>query len=128
MKKISVIAFAGVMCAFAANAATADAGVDGNMPAPNAGGAGFVGEETFVSVSNAKNMPDDTMLVLRGNIIKSLGDEKYIFQDETDTITVEIDDDDWRGMTITPTDTVVLYGEVDAGPVTEIEVTRIEMM
>lgn len=127
MKKISLIALAGAIFAFSANAANKDM-LNGDMPAPNVGGAGFVGEETFVSVRDAKNMADDTVMVLRGNIVQSLGDEKYVFRDTTDSITVEIEDDNWRGISVSPGDTVVIYGELDVGPTTEIEVNRIEVL
>ena len=129
MKKISLIAIAGALVAFGANAANTDM-VNGDMPAPNVDGTGFVGAETFVTVRDAKAMPDDTVLVLRGNIVQNLGDEKYLFQDTTDSITVEIEDENWRGMTVAPSDTVILYGEVDADgtTVTEIDVNRVEVM
>jgi uncharacterized protein YdeI (BOF family) len=40
---------------------------------------------------------------------------------------VEIDDDDWRGQNITPTDKVRLRGDVDKGLfTTEIEVDYVE--
>lgn len=129
MKKISFIAVAGALMAFGAVAANNDT-VNGDMPAPSVDSAGFSGGEAIVTVAQAKALPDDTVLVLRGNIIESLGDERYTFQDATDTITVAIEDDTWRGNTVQPTDTVVLYGEVDAnnGVVQEIDVTRLETM
>ena len=40
---------------------------------------------------------------------------------------VEIDDDDWRGQKVSPTDTVKLYGEVDRGIFsTEIDIDYVE--
>lgn len=127
MKKISVLTVMGVMFSGVAIAAANDSGV----PAPDMNMGGFVGEtvQTIVTVKDAQSMPDDTVLVLRGNIIKSLGDEKYTFQDETGTIVVEIDNDDWNGQTVAPTDTVTLYGEVDSGLFkTEIDVDRIQIV
>ncbi|MBQ7127835.1 MAG: NirD/YgiW/YdeI family stress tolerance protein, partial [Alphaproteobacteria bacterium] len=56
-------------------------------------------------------------------------DEMYLFEDSTGTIRVEIDDDELRGQTITPTDTVKLYGEVDRGIfTTEIDINYVEKM
>ena len=129
MKKISLIAFMGAIVAFGANAANSDA-INGDMPAPDVSGVGFVGAETFATVRDAKGMPDDTVLVLRGNIIESLGEEKYMFQDTTDIIPVEIEDETWRGTTVAPSDTVILYGQVDTNgnDVTEIDVTRLEVV
>ncbi|MDR1935344.1 MAG: NirD/YgiW/YdeI family stress tolerance protein, partial [Candidatus Accumulibacter sp.] len=46
-------------------------------------------------------------------IIRHLGKDKYLFKDATGEITVEIDDDEWGGQTITPDDLVELQGEID---------------
>ena len=45
--------------------------------------------------------------------LKELGDEKYLFKDASGTVTVEIDNEDWRGLNVTPQDTVILNGEID---------------
>ena len=42
---------------------------------------------------------------------------------------MEIDDDEWRGQTVTPSDTVKLRGEVDRGIFkTEVEVDYVEKL
>ena len=58
-------------------------------------------------------MGDDKPVVLVGKIEKSLGDEKYLFRDASGTIVVEIDNEDWNGVNVTPNDTVELRGETD---------------
>lgn len=154
MKKISLIAMLGVMCVAAANADTTDTvdmretmvtvdQINGDVPAPaNADPVAIVATtttttttnwpavtDTIITVQQAKTLPDETVLVLRGNIIESLGDEKYTFQDDTDSITVEIDDDEWNGFVVGPTDTVIIWGEVDSGLFsTEIDVSRIQVV
>ena len=65
------------------------------------------------SVAEALKLNDDTPVVLVGQIEKSLGDEKYLFKDASGTITIEIDDEDWRGVNVTPEDTIEISGEVD---------------
>lgn len=77
--------------------------------------AGFVGPSNSekATVAQAKEMADDTYVVLQGTIESSLGDEKYLFKDATGTIRVEIDDEDWQGLTVTPKDKVEIKGEVD---------------
>ena len=86
-------------------------------------------EETFeiVSVEQAKNSKDDTYVVLQGYIDKSLGDEKYLFRDETGTIQIDIEDKKFRGLTVYPDDFVQISGDVDKGifSATEIEVKNI---
>ena len=91
---------------------------------------GFVGgEEVVVTVRQVNEMRDDVPVVVKGKIVKRVGDEKYLFEDETDSITVEIDDEDWRGQTISPSDTVKLYGDVDRGIFsTEIDVDYVQKM
>ena len=79
-------------------------------------GGGFQGPSAISEaskVADVKNMKDDTAVVMVGKIEKSLGHEKYLFSDASGSITVEIDDDDWRGLTVTPQDTVQINGEVD---------------
>ena len=65
------------------------------------------------SVAEALKLNDDTPVVLVGQIEKSLGDEKYLFKDASGSVTVEIDNEDWRGLTVTPKDTIVIQGEID---------------
>ena len=91
---------------------------------------GFQGPGLDTStVAQALEMRDDTAVVLSGQIEKSLGHEKYMFKDATGTVIVEIDDDDWRGLNVTPKDTVIISGEVDKEMLrdTEIDVDSIEL-
>ena len=67
------------------------------------------------------------MVILQGNIQKKVGDELYLFSDGNDTIMVEIDDDDWNGLSIGPNDVVEISGEVDKGWTSiEIDVDQIK--
>jgi uncharacterized protein (TIGR00156 family) len=66
-----------------------------------------------VTVAEAKNLRDDSPVVLQGKIEMFLGDEKYLFTDSTGTITVEIDKRLWAGLSINQNDTVEISGEVD---------------
>ena len=76
--------------------------------------AGFSGPSIAPSkVRDVKKMRDDTNVVLVGKIEKSLGGEKYQFTDETGSIIVEIDEEKWMGVEVSPTDIVEIYGEVD---------------
>ena len=79
-------------------------------------GGGFTGPAASnlnVTAAEASKLSDDTPVILTGKIKQSLGDEKYMFRDASGTITVEIDNEDWRGVTVGPNDTVELQGEVD---------------
>lgn len=75
---------------------------------------GFTGPSIAKStVAEAKNLSDDTPVILTGKIEKSLGGEKYLFSDQTGSLTVEIDNEDWRGVTVSENDVVEIRGEID---------------
>lgn len=100
MKKLAILAIS-MLIAISALAQTG-----GGFVGPGAGG-------SATTVQQALSMRDDTPVVLTGKIVSSLGDEKYLFRDATGEIIIEIDDDDWRGITVTPDTTLEIVGEVD---------------
>lgn len=79
------------------------------------------------TVAGALKAWDDTMVTLRGNILRQVAHEKYEFKDSTGTMMIEIDDDKWYGLSVNPNDEVEIYGEVDkdAFKPTKIDVKRI---
>ncbi|MDR2081120.1 MAG: NirD/YgiW/YdeI family stress tolerance protein [Campylobacteraceae bacterium] len=74
-----------------------------------------------VTVETTKSLRDDYPVTLRGKIEKFLGDERYLFSDETGTIVVEIDNKLWHGISADENDIVEITGEVDR------ELMRIEV-
>ena len=76
---------------------------------------GFKGPSnaTATTVKQALDLRDNSHVILKGHIVKSLGDEKYTFSDGTAEIIIEIDDEDWTGRTVTPESTIEISGEVD---------------
>ena len=98
---------------FAVSALALALGMSGAASAQMVSG-GFQGPGLApMSVADALKLNDDTAVVLVGQIERSLGDEKYLFKDASGTVTVEIDNEDWRGLNVTPQDTVILNGEID---------------
>ena len=89
-------------------------GLSSNAIAQQTNG-GYTGpsDVKVVSVAEAMNLPDNTAVELVGKIEKSLGDEKYLFRDESGTVKVDIDNEDFRGVTVNEKDVVRLRGEVD---------------
>ena len=88
MKKISMIALGGIL---SVGAAFAGFQPDTPVQKPSSMG-GFVGgSESIVTVKQVKEMRDDVPVVVQGNIVQRMGDEKYLFEDSTGSITVEID-------------------------------------
>ncbi|SMY16445.1 YgiW/YdeI family stress tolerance OB fold protein [Photobacterium aquimaris] len=67
----------------------------------------------LTTVKAASHADDNAAVELTGHIISSIGKEDYMFKDVTGEIKVEIDNKDWRGVTVTPTTKVILRGEVD---------------
>lgn len=97
----------------------------GGFSQNNAGG--FTGPGTsFVTVEQAKAMRDDSYIALKGSIVQQIGNEKYLFKDNTGTIHVEIDKKIWQGQNVGPNDVVEIYGELDKDwTAIEIDVDRL---
>lgn len=95
---------------------------------PQSGGFyGPTAPSASVTVAEAKNLKDESFVVLKGNIKQMVGKEKYLFEDKTGSIVIEIDDDDWNGLSVSPEDIVEIRGEVDTHwrKPTDIEVESI---
>ncbi|WP_258406547.1 NirD/YgiW/YdeI family stress tolerance protein [Shewanella spartinae] len=89
---------------------------------PKAGG-------VIQQASDAHTAKDDTPVELTGKLIKSLGDEKYLFRDSSGEVEVEIDNALWRDIEISSDTTVTLRGEVDdEWRGIEIEIDSIELV
>lgn len=90
---------------------------------------GFKGPMSGITtVAEALKAKDDALVHLKGHITKQVKHEKYEFKDNTGSVVIEIDDDDWHGLEVTPNDTVTITGEVEkdfAKPV-EIDVKSIQ--
>lgn len=125
MKKISMVALGAILFVGAANAGFQQSGANNKTVH-----GGFVGgTDKITTTDHIKDLRDDTPVVMTGKIVKKTGDEKYLFQDGAGTITVEIEDDDWHGVNVTPDDNVKLHGEVDRGIFnTVVEIDSIELM
>ena len=74
----------------------------------------FVPENVVVeTVADAKDKADDTLVVLQGQIVKALGDDKYQFTDETGEIILDIDQEDFDGVTVTEGEIIQITGDID---------------
>ncbi|MGR5284911.1 YgiW/YdeI family stress tolerance OB fold protein [Vibrio maritimus] len=85
----------------------------------NSTGGGFKGPSaednlnTVQDILDATWLSDGTYVTVVGKITMSLGNELYTFTDSTGSMTIEIDDDEWRGQTVTPDHTIKIKGEID---------------
>ena len=74
----------------------------------------FIPENVVIeTVENVKNKADETFVYMQGQIVKSLGDDKYAFTDKTGEIVLEIDNDEFNGVTVTAGEFLEISGEVD---------------
>ncbi len=105
------------------------------VAAPDNGQSGYsgpaIGGAGVTTVAQAKRARDDTRCVLEGRVIGALPKhEHYMFEDRTGKIEVSIDDKLFIGRSLTPNQTVRLYGEVEQEvfKATEIDVDRFEIL
>ena len=93
---------------------------------------GFVGKGAISAstVKQALALPDDACVVLEGKIVSEFRPEHYQFVDKNgDTIEVEIDNKDWRGITVDENTPVRIYGKIDKDfTKTSIDVKTIEII
>lgn len=99
------------------------------------GAGGFQGPGTTApttTVAQAKNMADDAIVTLTGNVVSKVTGkkDKYVFRDATGEMIIEIDHKRFRGQTVTPADTVRITGEVDKdfGRAAKIDVKMLEVV
>lgn len=84
------------------------------LATPEAAHRGYDGNYKAVHVSEAITLPDDTHVVLEGNIVeKTRGKNRYLFRDESGTILVKIKDKKFNGQEVTPQTPVRIFGEVE---------------
>lgn len=97
---------------------------DAEMPADDAvGTAEDIGAVDTVTVEwVVSEAADDAPVTLRGRLVEALEDEQYLFEDETGTIQVEIDDENFNLEPFQAGLYVEISGEVDKDEVDVIEI------
>ena len=74
------------------------------------------GLNTVEEVLDSGMFSDDTAVTLTGHLVASLGGDIYTFKDNTGTISVEIDSDDyhkWFGSQVIPKTKIIIFGDTD---------------
>lgn len=101
-------------------------------PGHNSGYDGPISGALAKTVAEARQLADDSPVVLTGKIISQIAGKKdeFIFKDQTGEIRVEIDDKVFAGRRVTPQDTVKISGEVekDFGKEVEIDVKHLAIV
>lgn len=101
----------------------------GSFTANAASSASDNANKPISSVSDVKNMPDDSTVYIQGYLIQNLGNENYTFQDDSGTMTVEIDSDLMGSNMYSPTTMVWIAAEVNKeGDVVALEAEEIQFM
>ncbi|WBA81147.1 NirD/YgiW/YdeI family stress tolerance protein [Endozoicomonas sp. GU-1] len=80
------------------------------------------GDGTTTVAAILKNPQDDRRVVLRGNLVRKVKHETYLFNDGTGEIIADIDDNDFPPQPITANTTVEIIGEVDVDRVSAVEI------
>ena len=106
-----------VLAAIVATSFNAAAGFGGTQDA----GAGAI-----TPVSKVGKMWDEAHVVVEGHLVEQTSGDRYTFRDESGSIQVELEHEDFAGLNVTANDKVRIYGEVDNGFRTSIEGYRIE--
>lgn len=90
---------------------TVSAGYTGQSPVSG----GYTGtvQSQFTLAKDVKTLRDNQYITLKGYIVSKIGNEKYMFKDDSGTVQIEIDDKDWNGLNVSASDRVILHGEVD---------------
>jgi uncharacterized protein (TIGR00156 family) len=76
-------------------------------------GGGYRRSAQVETVADAKVSSEDTPVRLQGKIVRRLNDHKYLFSDDTGSITVEINYWIWHGLFVDENDMIEIIGEVD---------------
>ena len=117
MKKISIIAIMGAVASFGAYAVPSAMANNNTMT-------------EVVTVEQVRGMSDNSPVIIQGYILRKNGENSYVFQDTTGTINLEIDEEDWGGLTVSPNDFVEIWGEVDrnGSSIMEVDVSAIKKL
>jgi len=78
-------------------------------------GSGTNAQVQTVTASQVRNLWEGSLVILTGNIVNSLGREKFTFRDSTGEVTIEIDSNLWvlLDLTVSANDRVEIRGEIE---------------
>ncbi len=106
-----------------------------NAVAGPATGGGFKGpgvQPTVTKAAQVQEAQNDAPVLLEGHVIEKIGHRKnkYVFQDDSGKVLVEIGRKVFRGQTVTPQDRVRLHGYVDCSRKKDnkVDVERLEVL
>ncbi len=87
------------------------------------------GDAEQVTAAEAKTHASESWVMLEGNIVQSLGDELYRFEDSSGEILVRIGPEDWHGQKVQIDTRVKVHGQLKKrGDHMEVKADRVEVV
>ncbi|QIW14913.1 TIGR00156 family protein [Pasteurellaceae bacterium RH1A] len=112
---------------FMATSALAAGGFQGNNA--QAGGFNNTNVGQVMTIAQAKEAKDNSIVTLEGNIVKQIDKDEFIFRDASGEIKIEVEDEAWNGQNITPSDKIRIEGKLDKEwNHTDLDVFRIQKL
>jgi uncharacterized protein (TIGR00156 family) len=65
-----------------------------------------------ITINEAIYLPHDSWVILTGNLVSALRHNNYTFRDLSGEITVDIGSKEWRGLSVSVSDRLEIFGEV----------------
>ena len=93
--------------------------------------AGFTSSKSEINtVAQVKYAENDQLIVLTGHIVKKIGDQSFLFKDDTGEIRVQIDNNIWGNINVTPKTLIKIYGELGNGNLGNVDmvVQKVELV
>ena len=72
----------------------------------------FIEQRQTIPVARLKALTVGESAVLTGNIITSVGENRFLFRDSSGEVIVEIKPERWNGFSVSPNDRVEIEGEI----------------
>ena len=66
-----------------------------------------------MDIADALAAPDDTKVVVTGEVVQQIAGERFLLRDHSGSVTVEIDDDLLGEVKLAPSSRLRIYGEVE---------------
>ena len=72
----------------------------------------YTGPSMTLTVAQASNLPNKAPVILTGVIVQHLGNDRYLFRDDSGEMPIKIKWDRWRGVSVGPSDQVEISGQI----------------
>ena len=95
--------------------------------------AGFVGKGNSTKINTVvkvKYAEDGQLIILTGHIVEKIGDQSYLFKDDTGEIKVQIDNYLWGNIEVKSDTLIRIYGELGNGNLGNVDmvINKVEDM